>query len=98
MILDEEIYKLCCLYELEAFERRRYMNLVVHRARHPQLREYIHSAINGLLPSIEKVCIVHFSLSFNQPFKSLGEIVLYGPTKIPFSMKYFLQILLRYDI
>lgn len=38
-----------------AFERRKYMNLVVHRARHPELRDYIHSAVLGLLPSIKKV-------------------------------------------
>lgn len=37
-----------------AFERRRYMNVVVHRARHPQLRDYIHSSVNGLLPFIQK--------------------------------------------
>ena len=38
-----------------AFERRRYMNLVVQRARHPQLRDYIHSAVFGLLPFIQNV-------------------------------------------
>lgn len=31
------------------------MNLVVHRAKHPQLREYIHSAVHGLLDFIRKV-------------------------------------------
>lgn len=31
------------------------MNLVVHKASHPQLREYINSAVNGLLPFIQKV-------------------------------------------
>jgi mitotic spindle assembly checkpoint protein MAD2B len=39
----------------DAFERRRYMNVVVQRARHPQLRDYIHSAVSGLLPFIQKV-------------------------------------------
>ena len=38
-----------------AFERRRYMNMVVQRARHPQLRDYIHSAVFGFLPIIQKV-------------------------------------------
>jgi mitotic spindle assembly checkpoint protein MAD2B len=38
-----------------AFERRRYMSVVVQRARHPQLRDYIHSAVFGLLPFIQKV-------------------------------------------
>jgi hypothetical protein len=39
----------------DAFERRRYMNVVVQRARHPQLRDYIHSTVSGLLPFIQKV-------------------------------------------
>ncbi|PKI75370.1 hypothetical protein CRG98_004254 [Punica granatum] len=43
------------VYPSGAFERRRYKNLVVHRARHPQLSHYIHSAVSGLLPYIEKV-------------------------------------------
>ncbi|KAJ6297887.1 hypothetical protein OIU76_019074 [Salix suchowensis] len=42
------------VYPSDAFERRRYMNVVVQRARHPQLRDYIHSAVSGLLPFIEK--------------------------------------------
>uniref|UniRef100_A0A1J3CMR0 DNA polymerase zeta processivity subunit n=1 Tax=Noccaea caerulescens TaxID=107243 RepID=A0A1J3CMR0_NOCCA len=42
-------------YPSAAFERRRYMNVVVQRARHPELRDYIHSAASGLLPFIEKV-------------------------------------------
>lgn len=42
------------VYPHGAFERRRYMNVVVHRARHPQLRDYIHSSVNGLLPFIQK--------------------------------------------
>ncbi|XP_023645071.1 DNA polymerase zeta processivity subunit isoform X2 [Capsella rubella] len=49
-----------------AFERRRYMNMVVQRARHPELRDYIHSAASGLLPFVEKglverVAVVFFS-------------------------------------
>lgn len=43
------------VYPSGAFERRRYMNVVVQRARHPQLRDYIHSAVTGLLPFIQKV-------------------------------------------
>lgn len=38
------------------------MNVVVQRARHPELRDYIHSAASGLLPFIQKVsvCIASF--------------------------------------
>lgn len=43
------------LTDIGAFERRRYMNLVVHKAKHPELQEYIHSSVNGLLPFLEKV-------------------------------------------
>ncbi|EPS63047.1 hypothetical protein M569_11741, partial [Genlisea aurea] len=42
------------LYPNGAFERRRYMNVVVHRARHPELNDYIHSAVHGLLIFITK--------------------------------------------
>ncbi|XP_051133667.1 DNA polymerase zeta processivity subunit [Andrographis paniculata] len=42
------------IYPNGAFERRRYMNVVVHKAKHPQLNEYIHSALEGLLPFINK--------------------------------------------
>lgn len=38
-----------------AFERRRYLSVVVERARHPQLRDYINSAVAGLLPFIQRV-------------------------------------------
>ncbi|KAG5387067.1 hypothetical protein IGI04_038537 [Brassica rapa subsp. trilocularis] len=41
-------------YPSAAFERRRYMNVVVQRARHPELRDYMHSAASGLLPFIQK--------------------------------------------
>ncbi|XP_044439009.1 DNA polymerase zeta processivity subunit [Triticum aestivum] len=41
-------------YPTRAFERRRYMNLVVQKAVHPQLADYIHSVITGLLPFIQK--------------------------------------------
>ncbi|KAJ3678692.1 hypothetical protein LUZ60_002495 [Juncus effusus] len=42
------------LYPPQAFERRRYMNVVVNKARHPQLANYIHSSTFALLPFIQK--------------------------------------------
>lgn len=53
------------IYPNGAFERRRYMSLVVHKASHPQLRDYINSAVNGLLPFIlkglvERVAVIFF--------------------------------------
>lgn len=51
-----------------AFERRRYMNLVVQRARHPELRDYINSAVSGLLPFMQKV--FHFYFIYNYYFYS----------------------------
>ncbi|KAG8365231.1 hypothetical protein BUALT_Bualt18G0082800 [Buddleja alternifolia] len=42
------------IYPNGAFERRRYMNVVVHKARNPQLNEYIHSSVSGLLPFFQK--------------------------------------------
>ncbi|KQJ99192.1 hypothetical protein BRADI_3g41651v3 [Brachypodium distachyon] len=41
-------------YPARAFERRRYMNVVVQKAVHPQLVGYIHSVTTGLLPFIQK--------------------------------------------
>lgn len=49
---------------LGAFERRRYMNVVVQKARHPQLGNYIHSATSELLPFIQKVAAYILSLRF----------------------------------
>ncbi|KAL5736843.1 hypothetical protein ACOSP7_031296 [Xanthoceras sorbifolium] len=54
------------VYAAGAFERRRYMNVVVQRARNPQLRDYIHYAVNGLLPFIpkglvERVAVIFFN-------------------------------------
>ncbi|KAK9156319.1 hypothetical protein Sjap_003799 [Stephania japonica] len=51
---------------LGTFERRRYMNVVVHKARHPQLKEYIHSTVTALQPFIQKgvveiVAVVFFN-------------------------------------
>lgn len=53
------------IYPPGAFERRRYMNLLVHRARHPQLKRYIHDSVNALVPYIqqglvEKVAVIFF--------------------------------------
>jgi len=41
-----------------AFQRRRYRNVVIQRARHPQLRYYIHATVTGLLPFVQKVGLV----------------------------------------
>ncbi|KAG0480813.1 hypothetical protein HPP92_011671 [Vanilla planifolia] len=54
-------------YPSGAFERRRYMNVVVQKARHPQLADYIHSVTYGLLPFIqegliERVVVVFFDV------------------------------------
>lgn len=38
------------------------MDVVVHKACHPQLREYINSAVTGLLPFTEKVAKFHYFL------------------------------------
>ncbi|KAL2473210.1 DNA polymerase zeta proCES [Forsythia ovata] len=52
------------IYPNGAFERRRYMNLVVHKARHPELNEYIHSSVNGLLPFIQKGLVERVAVIF----------------------------------
>ncbi|WCJ43016.1 Mitotic spindle assembly checkpoint protein MAD2B [Euphorbia peplus] len=52
------------VYPSAAFERRRYMNIVVHRAKHPQLRDYIHSAITGLLPFMQKGLVERVAVVF----------------------------------
>ncbi|XP_050223578.1 DNA polymerase zeta processivity subunit [Mercurialis annua] len=54
------------IYPTAAFERRRYLNVVVQRAKHPELRDYIHSAVTSLLPFIpkglvERVAVVFFN-------------------------------------
>ncbi|MCO5614394.1 hypothetical protein L7F22_068674 [Adiantum nelumboides] len=38
----------------EIFERRRYLNVPVPCARHPELREYINSAVTSAMPWIQK--------------------------------------------
>ncbi|XP_070018141.1 DNA polymerase zeta processivity subunit isoform X8 [Nicotiana sylvestris] len=61
------------VYPSGAFERRRYMNVVVQKARHPELQQYIHSTVNGLLPFIQKGLVervaVIFSDSNNVPLE-----------------------------
>ncbi|KAL7217562.1 hypothetical protein ACSBR2_010926 [Camellia fascicularis] len=52
------------VYPPGAFERRRYMNVVVQKARHPQLREYIHSSVTGLLPFIQKGLVERVAIIF----------------------------------
>ncbi|CAK9174975.1 unnamed protein product [Ilex paraguariensis] len=52
------------VYPPGAFERRRYMNVVVHKARHPQLREYIHFAVSGLLPFVQKGLVERVAIIF----------------------------------
>ncbi|KAI8557361.1 hypothetical protein RHMOL_Rhmol04G0004900 [Rhododendron molle] len=52
------------VYPSGAFERRRYMNVVVQKARYPQLREYINSSITGLLPFIEKGLVERVAVIF----------------------------------
>lgn len=52
------------VYPPGAFERRRYMNVVVQKARHPQLREYIHSSVTGLIPFIQKGLVERVAIIF----------------------------------
>lgn len=52
------------IYPPGAFERRRYMNVVVHRARHPQLRQYIHDAVTGLLSFLQKGLVERVAVIF----------------------------------
>jgi hypothetical protein len=62
---------------LGAFERRRYMNVVVQKAVHPQLAGYIHSVTAGLLPFIQKVCFIPLVLRPPAMKHSLKVIVLF---------------------
>ncbi|XP_020531170.1 DNA polymerase zeta processivity subunit isoform X2 [Amborella trichopoda] len=52
------------IYPPEAFERRRYMNIAVQRARNPQLRNYIHSAVAGLYHFIQKGLVERVAVIF----------------------------------
>lgn len=52
------------VYPSGAFERGRYMNVVVQRACHPQLRYYIHATVSGLLPFIQKGIVERVAVIF----------------------------------
>ncbi|OVA02169.1 DNA-binding HORMA [Macleaya cordata] len=52
------------VYPSGAFERRRYMNVVVQRARHPQLKDYIHSSVKALQPFIQKGLVERVAVIF----------------------------------
>jgi len=55
--LEVVIHQLLCIRELyppETFERRRHFNVPVQWARHPDLREYIHSAVTNLHSHIQQ--------------------------------------------
>ncbi|KAK9072206.1 hypothetical protein SSX86_008638 [Deinandra increscens subsp. villosa] len=54
------------IYPIGAFERRRYMNLVVHSARHPKLHRYIHDSLIELVSyfqqgMVERVAVIFFN-------------------------------------
>lgn len=53
------------------------MNMVVQRARHPELRDYIRSAVNGLLPFIQKVYVFLFSVSGEKNYIILWKVIWY---------------------
>jgi len=57
------------------------MNVVVQRARHPQLRYYIHATVAGLLPFVQKVGLVwqlqfFFSSFLHSTLYSIGSSFL----------------------
>ncbi|XP_022149583.1 DNA polymerase zeta processivity subunit [Momordica charantia] len=52
------------IYPSGAFERRRYMNAVVQMARHPELQDYIHSTVSGLVPFIQKGLVERVAVIF----------------------------------
>ncbi|URE49372.1 HORMA domain [Musa troglodytarum] len=75
-------------YPSEAFERRRYMNVVVHRARHPQLSGYIHSVTAGLLPFVQKTrfLLLHCALVMQPRIEGLVErvnVIFYDNEHVP---------------
>ncbi|KAH7653723.1 mitotic spindle assembly checkpoint protein MAD2B protein [Dioscorea alata] len=52
------------VYPPGAFERRRYMNLVVQKAKHPELSSYIHSVTSGLQSFIQKGLVERVAVIF----------------------------------
>ncbi|KAH7543874.1 hypothetical protein JRO89_XS15G0038400 [Xanthoceras sorbifolium] len=87
------------VYAAGAFERRRYMNVVVQRARNPQLRDYIHYAVNGLLPFIPKVLMIRTYITYlSCPDPKVGNyrswVDNYGLVELaPLQNFYFLEVL-----
>lgn len=73
------------VYPSGAFERRRYMSVVVQRARHPQLRDYIHSAVFGLLPFIQKGLVERVAVIF---FNTEGILVERFVFKLTVNLSY----------
>ncbi|MCL7022854.1 hypothetical protein MKW94_028518 [Papaver nudicaule] len=52
------------VYPSGTFERCRYMNVVVEKSRHPQLRDYIHSTVQNLQPFIQKGLVERVAVIF----------------------------------
>ncbi|CAM6103780.1 unnamed protein product [Calypogeia fissa] len=52
------------IYPAEIFERRRHFNVPVQWIRHPELREYIHSAVTNLHPLIRQGHVEKFVVTF----------------------------------
>lgn len=60
------------VYPPEIFERRRYLNVPVQWVRHPELREYINSAIRNALPWIQQGIVEKLAVVFmDQDYKPL---------------------------
>jgi mitotic spindle assembly checkpoint protein MAD2B len=53
------------VYPAEAFERRRYLNIPVQWARHPRLRDYIHSTVATLQTFIQKDIVERVAVIFS---------------------------------
>ncbi|GAU26323.1 hypothetical protein TSUD_56210 [Trifolium subterraneum] len=77
------------VYPSGAFERRRYMNVVVQRACHPQLRYYIHATVSGLLPFIQKAiscCWCHIVAPSIDTVKAMVErvaVIFFNADNVP---------------
>ncbi|KAG0581637.1 hypothetical protein KC19_4G267700, partial [Ceratodon purpureus] len=65
--LEVCIHQLLCIRELyppAIFERRRHFNVPVQWVRHPDLREYIHSAVTNLQPWIQQGAVEKIAVLF----------------------------------
>ncbi|XP_024372420.1 DNA polymerase zeta processivity subunit-like isoform X2 [Physcomitrium patens] len=74
--LEVCIHQLLCVRELypqEIFERRRYINTPVQWARHPDLREYIHSAVTNLQPWVQQGVVDKVTLLVMNKNRTLEE-------------------------